>query len=1042
MPPETQAGQTSTGRRGHIYDSVKLDGETRGHLGDVFGNVTYNFGTIRSVDKSEGTNEREEKEDPLNKRKRLELLRALEFSAMSSRLASISPAHAKTCDWLVNTTEFKRWQDQSHRTENHGVLWIKGNPGAGKSTLMRFVLGVAEERESTDVVVSYFFNARGHALERSTEGLFRSLLHQILSKVPRLFSARFHILQETWPIPTLENMLRASLLSLNADEHIVCYIDALDECTQDEIRDAVTFFEEVSNLAVSRGLHVSICLSSRHYPHITMQKHEELRLDDQSEHLQDIASYLKSNLGRLAVPQTVQDEIQENIQCRCSGIFLWVVLVIKILKEGHDGGASFTELIASLKAVPEKLQDIFASILHKSGPQTISALKWVLYARKPMRTIELYFAIRTSTNELSLGEWNQENVDLPSMERFILRSARGLVELVRNSNPHHTRTQFIHESVREHLLKGGLADLTMDGQLTFEARTHAQLAECCLSYIHLDLPTYLKLVNCAYVKLSDDEQPGVDESPPVTLQFPFIGYAISHVLCHLELAYGGGALKIEILDRVPVKLVISSRGLLWVSYDVPNVLCVQTTTLLYVLLEDKHHSLAKGLLEYRMQIECSQLSSSQKTGESNIMFDVNALCGAYNDNALVSAAAYGDSSLVRLILDLGAEVNRQGGNSGSPLVAAVRSQREDNVQLLLKRGANVDAETYNGVNALVSAITSNSVRLVSLLLEHGSDASSVIGPYGSALGSAIRYKNLYRKFDTQDRIVRLLLAHGAKVNSWTLESPLWIAASLRDTDMMQLMLDHGADVDSRDCEHSMTPLYMVASGTTRHGAERSSESQLSAMKILLESGADMNATCEPYGTPLITAIAEYQLDAAKTLLAYGADIHHRSRYGTALDVALDEQLTEILRTLWDASFHDIDLAKRGLCHNDTTKLWDDTRSENNGHPRRRPPQSTDKYQRFLAARDSMDGLYTLGDYQSNCRGERHTGCVEHRFDSQTQLSDSGDSTFERTTSSGEEVIVREVPVVTKMIRSRSQSRAYIPIKPVWSNSKRSRASTI
>ena len=39
-----------------------------------------------------------------------------------------------------------------------------------------------------NVTLGFFFNARGSLLERSPLGLFRSLLHQLLSQVPSLLS--------------------------------------------------------------------------------------------------------------------------------------------------------------------------------------------------------------------------------------------------------------------------------------------------------------------------------------------------------------------------------------------------------------------------------------------------------------------------------------------------------------------------------------------------------------------------------------------------------------------------------------------------------------------------------------------------------------------------------------------------------------------------------------------------------------------------------------------------------------------------------------
>lgn len=71
-----------------------------------------------------------------------------------------------------------------------------------------------------------------------------------------------------------------------------------------------------------------------------------------------------------------------------------------------------------------------------------------------------------------------------------MRSTMGLVEAVAVGGE--PRVQFIHESVREHLLQRGLASLTMGDPRLIEGSAHAQIARCCLSYTQLDSSEYLQ----------------------------------------------------------------------------------------------------------------------------------------------------------------------------------------------------------------------------------------------------------------------------------------------------------------------------------------------------------------------------------------------------------------------------------------------------------------------------------------------------------------------------------------------------------------------
>jgi ABC-type ATPase involved in cell division len=70
-----------------------------------------------------------------------------------------------------------------------GFLWLKGKPGAGKSILMKFLYSEAKKAAKPNpgaLVISFFFNARGGHLEKSTLGLYRSLLWQLFEKAKDL----------------------------------------------------------------------------------------------------------------------------------------------------------------------------------------------------------------------------------------------------------------------------------------------------------------------------------------------------------------------------------------------------------------------------------------------------------------------------------------------------------------------------------------------------------------------------------------------------------------------------------------------------------------------------------------------------------------------------------------------------------------------------------------------------------------------------------------------------------------------------------------
>ena len=75
------------------------------------------------------------------------------------------------------------WREQKQR-----LLWIRGKPGAGKSTLMKYALETSIKESASPnarmITLSFFFHARGIELQNSSEGFYRSILHQILARAP------------------------------------------------------------------------------------------------------------------------------------------------------------------------------------------------------------------------------------------------------------------------------------------------------------------------------------------------------------------------------------------------------------------------------------------------------------------------------------------------------------------------------------------------------------------------------------------------------------------------------------------------------------------------------------------------------------------------------------------------------------------------------------------------------------------------------------------------------------------------------------------
>lgn len=401
-----------------------------------------------------------------------DLLASLRFDQIDARHMTIQTAHAKTCRWLLQKSEYLDWCDPGKLAEHNGFLWIKGKPGAGKSTLMKFALANTRRDAKDEVILSFFFNARGDDLEKSASGLFRSLLVQLLEQLSSTmipFSTLGSPIWKSnveWTLESLQSMFEEVVLNLR-DAPMICFIDALDECDDQQIRDMVYFFERLGEKTIEAAIPFRVCFASRHYPHITMSKEHNLVLEGQEGHHQDIVNYLSAKLkighSKLA------EQIRADVQAWASGVFMWIVLVTGMLNREFDGGR-IHRLQKRIQEIPADLHKLFRNILTRdtsNREELLLCIQWVLFARKPLTPTELYFAVLSGVDPNVLLEWDRGATTPETIAKYILDCSKGLTEITKSKSP---TVQFIHESVRDFLLKeNGLREVWSDLGVDFQA---------------------------------------------------------------------------------------------------------------------------------------------------------------------------------------------------------------------------------------------------------------------------------------------------------------------------------------------------------------------------------------------------------------------------------------------------------------------------------------------------------------------------------------------------------------------------------------------
>lgn len=618
------------------------------------------------------------------------LLKSLLFPRIDACERNVSKVLPGTCEWFLQHKVFQTWRTAGDVSGHNGFLWIEGKPGCGKSTIMKTALEWTrkENREHNinQTVLRYFFNAGAtSSLEKSSLGLYRSLTYHLLCACPStraLFETKFSLKEPgdsyyAWTKEELQNFLY-DVVKSGLPSDLCVFIDALDEGEDDDVREMISFLVKLSKRA--QGLEslckLRICLSSRHYPHISINKGLSLVVEKQPEHSQDIDEYIHHELT--GSDGEDREVLSAEIRRKSSRIFLWVVLVVKMLNKVYDKGGSLEDMKAHLDTIPGDLDELFREVLAKNVDgieASVALFQWVLFSMRALQAEELYLAIEHCRSPWN-AKWSPSHkTKMPSADRlakYILDCSRGLVELTSAQPP---VVQFIHETVREFLLnEKGLASLLPAPSTNLQGVSHEVLKIGCLRYLSAseipkDVERYFTeddKVDSSYPRLNDK----------LRKQMPFIDYAASHVYSHAENAQTHKMTQETFLrSRIGADGKWQGRDRLWW-----NVLerfeagkCAEDVTLLYFLADQGYPSLVSALL---------RVSNS-----------VNVRCGMYG-SALQAASVYDHEKVVQVLLDAGADVNAQGGFYGNALQAAsvLANSSEKVVQMLLDAGADVNAQ--------------------------------------------------------------------------------------------------------------------------------------------------------------------------------------------------------------------------------------------------------------------------------------------------------------------------------------------------------------
>jgi len=280
---------------------------------------------------------------------------------------------------------------------------------------------------------------------------------------------------------------------------------------------------------------------------------------------------------------------------------------------------------------------------------------------------------------------------------------------------------------------------------------------------------------------------------------------------------------------------------------------------------------------------------------------VNAKDAARSQTALMWAVTENHPEVVKTLVARGADVNAQtsiskprgeyvparaGGAAGNgiirqralptadggmtPLLFAVRDGNAAMMRLLLELNADINRSSGNHTSPLLIALLNGQVGLATELLQRGANPNLADDYHRAPLFAAIELRNFnHEKYpflysDGRDPLdlIRSLLEKGADPNVKTETTPVhglmqfdgsWVnfdgqtpfirAALSGDIEVMRLLVQHGADTNIATNQGSTA--LMAAAGINWIPAQtytRSEAEYVEAVKLCLTRGADVNAT--------------------------------------------------------------------------------------------------------------------------------------------------------------------------------------------------------
>jgi hypothetical protein len=354
--------------------------------------------------------------------------------------------------WVLQHDDFQQWRDD----EESRLLWIKGDPGKGKTMLLCGIIDEMIKSTAHTANIAFFFCQATNVSINNATAVLRGLIYMLVKQRPQLMSylretyddgkQRFEGLN-AWV--ALSEILSKILADPNLNNTYIV-VDALDECTAD-LNLLLNFIKESLTHTTVKWV-----VSSRNWSSIEKKLNQvqkvrlSLELNEQSVSAA-VDTYVRFKVDMLTKTNEYSSEtrhfVQRYLSSNAKGTFLWVALACQRLEDisGWEAEDMVKTFPPGLDAFYGRMMDQICLSEHAKLCKSILALAITTY--RPITLDEL-------PSFIDLPRQSQGNHKV--MEEIIGRCGSLLIL-------EEDTISFVHQSAKDFLVKEASHDIFPSG---------------------------------------------------------------------------------------------------------------------------------------------------------------------------------------------------------------------------------------------------------------------------------------------------------------------------------------------------------------------------------------------------------------------------------------------------------------------------------------------------------------------------------------------------------------------------------------------------